>query len=123
MEVAFSSAVTCAENISLLFLLNPKPSCPIRVPVNAERGPTVGYSLPFEKERSLASTLAFLCSIRDDPGRIPALCIEENANSAGLNIIVAVNKSSWDGGRGYLQAVQQGLEKTMAVLSQVTDVE
>ncbi|KAH6959822.1 hypothetical protein BKA56DRAFT_599587 [Ilyonectria sp. MPI-CAGE-AT-0026] len=82
MDAAFSSSIACAENISLLYLLHSVPSPPIRSPINAQQTPKAGYSLPFDKERSLASTLAFLCSIRDDPNRIPAVCIEEDPDSA-----------------------------------------
>lgn len=104
------------------------PSPPIRSPINAQQTPKAGYSLPFDKERSLASTLAFLCSIRDDPNRIPAVCIEEDPdsedpNSAGLTIVIAINKASWADGRKDLQAVQQGLQKILATLARVADIE
>ncbi|KAH8759990.1 hypothetical protein F5883DRAFT_606458 [Diaporthe sp. PMI_573] len=113
MDAAFSSPITCAENISLLFLLHPTPSPPIRIPVNAEPLLKAGYSLPFEKERSLTSTLAFLCSIRDDPNRIPAVCIEEDPDSAGLVIVIAINKASWADGllRGAIQSLDNAKSK------------
>lgn len=109
MSMAVSSAIACAENISVLFLLHQVPSPPIRTPFNVEQARQAGYCLPFEKERALASTLAFLCSTRDDLNRIPVVCIEQRPDLEGLNIVVAVNKATWADGRQDLQAIQQGL--------------
>lgn len=64
-----------AKTISLLFLLHSVPYVPRATPIDRGLIREGGYNIPFDKEQGLASTLAFLLSIRDDPNRIPALCI------------------------------------------------
>lgn len=54
------------------------------------------YILSFERERSLASALAYISNIEDDPNHIPAVCIEEDHhpwNKSSHRILLAVNKS------------------------------
>jgi hypothetical protein len=109
--------VLCAENISLLFLLHSVPSVPKATPLGGDQIGEAGYSLPFEKERGLASTLAFLSCIREDPNRIPALCIESVSGSCSLKVHIAVNKSSFLDGNIDLLEMDRALRKILAPLS------
>ncbi|RGP62435.1 heterokaryon incompatibility [Fusarium sporotrichioides] len=84
-------SIVCAENISLLFLLHSFPSVPKATPIRKDQTNEAGYSLPFEKERELASTLAFLST---------------------------VNKSSFDDGNTDLSEMNRALSE---ILSQLTD--
>lgn len=90
--MAESANVVCAENISLLYLLNQIPSPPTvntpPLPINLPDR----YTLPFAAERSLASTLAFLSSITDSPRCITAICVQEQRGGDSLEIYVAINK-------------------------------
>lgn len=105
------SAITYAENIALLTLLH---SVPNSIPPQSVPFPPSSnalkllpfqrevYALSLHRERSLASTLAFLTQTEDDPNHIPAVCIEQCTNPTNLNILFAVNKSRWNDGDSIL---------------------
>ena len=112
-------AITCAENIALLSLLHTVPTPPSQNPNDSLQTSHRAYTLSFGRERSLTSTLAFLSNIKDDPNHIPAVCVEEDPNSAFLSVLLAVNKSRRHDGRQVLQALKQGFERIFAVLSQL----
>lgn len=106
-----------AENISLLFLLHP-------VPVQPKRNPSSGlsisqsytYTLPLDKERGLAGTLAFISSIRDDTDHIPAVCIVEELDSNCM-ILLAVNRVGSNDGTDILRDLKQGFDKIFNILA------
>ncbi|KAH7184574.1 uncharacterized protein B0J16DRAFT_319377 [Fusarium flagelliforme] len=117
MDNKMNPTILCAENICLLFLLHSVPSVPKATPLGGDQISEAGYSLPFEKERALASTLAFLSSIREDPNRIPALCIESASASCSLRVHIAVNKSNFLDGNIHLLEMDRALRKILAPLS------
>ena len=117
------AAIARAESIALLYLLHSVPTPPSPNSINGLRVHHECYALPFEKERSLAGTLAFLSSITDDPNYIPAVCVEEVPDSAFLNVLLAVNKDSRNDGNQILQRLKQGFEQIFAVLSRLLDSE
>lgn len=121
MDHEQNPAISCAENTGLLFLLHRVPCVPKTTPINRSLVRERGYDLPFDKERGLASTLAFLSSRRDDPNRIPALCVENVPDSHALRIHVAVNKSSFEDGKTYLLEMNVALSEILTSLSRVTD--
>ena len=123
LDTLTDPAITCAENIALLHLLHSVPTTPSSNPIDSLLACRNGYALSFEKERSLADTLAFLSKIENDPNHVPAVCIEEGPKSAFLNILLAVNKAKRDGGNQFLQKLKQGFEKIFAILSRVLDRE
>ncbi|KAK1690979.1 hypothetical protein BDP55DRAFT_510497, partial [Colletotrichum godetiae] len=103
--------VACAENISLLFLLNklqhksqpnPRSSYPIG---EKER------TLHFGRERSLCGAFAFLASIDGNPDFIPAVYIEERTEQRRLEIVVAVNKKGPSKGEEILSDIKRGFEQ------------
>lgn len=129
------ASLSCAENIALLHFLHAgrkegtigKGSVPARPSVAPVESLTIhrdDYVLSFERERSLASALAYLSNINDDPNRIPAICIEENHRPGGkssLQILLAVNKSECKDGDKFLQTIKTSFEGIFATLSQVAD--
>ncbi|CAJ2511764.1 Uu.00g073890.m01.CDS01 [Anthostomella pinea] len=80
-----------------------------------------GYSLPFERERLLASSLAFLSSISDGPHHIPAIGIEEAPKAGHLSVLIAVNKASPDDGEHILQELKKGFEGIFSLVSNADD--
>ncbi|KAK7459009.1 hypothetical protein Landi51_00602 [Colletotrichum acutatum] len=113
---ADDAAVACAENISLLFLLNKlqhmsEPNRPVPQPAEEEE-----RMLPFCRERSLCGALAFLASIDGNPDFIPAVYIEELTKSQQLEVVVAVNKESPRDGEGVLKQIRRGFEQIFSQL-------
>lgn len=99
------SAITCVENIALFSLLHSVPNSvalqSVPFPPSSNTLELLpfhqdAYTLSLHRERSLASTLAFLAQTEDDPNYIPAVCVEQCTNSTNLNILFAVNKSRWN---------------------------
>lgn len=88
--------IICAESIAALHLLHVVPARPSSNLVTNVQSRSAGYTLSFEKERDLSSTLAFLAYVRDNNNNIPAVCIEEDANTDYLNVLLAINQSNRD---------------------------
>ena len=119
-----NSAIACAENIAILYLLHSVPAPPTSNPVtSSDSQPPSSYCLPFERERSLCSTLAFISSTNDDPNRIPALCLQECPSEGSLHVLVAVNEAKYGDGLPVLQRIQVGLDRIFAQLSQAPQSE
>jgi hypothetical protein len=114
-----SPAVTCAENIALLYLLHSVPDLPSRNPIDRSPVGPNGYTLSFLQERSLAGTLVFLSKLKDGPEHIPAVCVQEGPQSTFLNILLAVNEARPGDGNVTLQNLKVGFEKIFALLSRV----
>ncbi|KAE9373333.1 hypothetical protein N431DRAFT_504021 [Stipitochalara longipes BDJ] len=114
-------AVTCAENIALLYLLHSVPDLPSRNPIDRLPIRRNGYTLSLLQERSLVGTLAFLSNLKDGPEHIPAVCVQESPKSAFLSALVAVNRARPDDGKEVLQNLKSGFERIFALLSQVSD--
>jgi hypothetical protein len=112
-------ATVRAESIALLYLLHSVPVQPSRNSVKILPISDGRYSLPFEIERSLASTLAFLSSTTDDPNYIPAVSLEEDPSSKTLKVLLAVNKVKQNDGKQVLQRIQNGFEHMFAALSRL----
>ncbi|KAL7621539.1 hypothetical protein AAE478_008864 [Parahypoxylon ruwenzoriense] len=114
-------AIVYAENIAVLHLLHPIPIQPSSNPVTSSHYRSTGYTLSFEKERSLAGTLAFLASTRDDKDHIPAVCIEEDRSEVHLNVLLAVNKAWSNDGNQVLEELKRGFERIFSPLAQISD--
>jgi len=116
-------AVICAENIALLHLLHSVPAQPSHNPVDTLPFRQKGYTLSFEREQSLTSTLAFLSKLKDGPEYIPTVCVEEDPDSGFLNVLIAVNKARPGDGKEVLQNLNSGFERIFRLLSLVSDGE
>ncbi|KAF2101672.1 hypothetical protein NA57DRAFT_34292, partial [Rhizodiscina lignyota] len=114
-------AISSAENIALLHLLHSVPTLPSSNPADIPTSRQNIYALSFKRERSLAGTLAFLSNIKDDPSHIPAVCVEECKKSTRLNVVLAVNKATFEDGSQILREIKQGLEGIFDVLSRTDD--
>lgn len=116
-----SSTVKCAESIALLHLLHSVPSKPFSNPSTCPQSHSTNkYSLSFEAERELAGTLAFLSSIKDEPKRIPAVCLHEDTETKSLNVLVAVNEAKHHDGLQALNAIKLGFENIFLLLSKAS---
>jgi hypothetical protein len=113
-------AIARAESIALLYLLHSVPAPPSSNQHNSTL-PDQNYSLPFRKERDLTSTLAFLSCTKDDPDRVPAVCIKQNTAAASISVLIAVNKRNAHGGNVVIRELEQSLESIFAILSRVTN--
>jgi hypothetical protein len=111
--------ITCSENVALLYLLHSVPTQPSSNPIKNELFRRNGYYLPFERELSLISTLAFLSSINDDSEHIPAVCVQQSAKPAHLSVLLAVNKTKPGDGNQILQKVKEGFERIFSIISLV----
>ncbi|KAI1309578.1 hypothetical protein F5Y03DRAFT_348043 [Xylaria venustula] len=110
-------AVKCAENIGLLYLLHRVPAQPSANTIAEIHSKAIGHSLPFDTERRLVNTLAFLANIDDDPDNIPAVCLEEKTQNRGLTVLLAVNRKGltirW---KKYASDIKTGFDKIIAAL-------
>lgn len=111
-----SLAISCSENIALLYLLHSVPALPSSNTINHRQEDD--YTLPLAREQRLASILAFLANTRVDTNHIPALCLKENSQS--IDVLVAVNKTTWEDGRSNLLELQRHFEQLFAILSAVS---
>lgn len=104
--------VSCAEIISLLWLLHPIPEKPKSNPLNFQSySESQLYTLPFDEERRFTGILAFISSIRDDSKHIPAVCVGESCDSSHLKIFLAVNKAGSNDGNSILNDIKRGLDR------------
>ncbi|KAK0748267.1 hypothetical protein B0T21DRAFT_419999 [Apiosordaria backusii] len=111
-------ALCCAENIALLSILSPPSYAPlINRPPYSESPPNPGRVLSFEAEVSLASTLAFLSAISDDPNHVVAVCVEELSKHKGVRVVVAINKECPESAEVKLGKIRDGLQKILKCLS------
>ncbi|KAI1212745.1 uncharacterized protein F4807DRAFT_348347 [Annulohypoxylon truncatum] len=111
-------AIICAEWIAALHFLHHVPVNPSSNPVTTIQTRSAGYTLPFEKERDLASTLAFLAFRNDDNNHIPAVCVEEGPNAAHINVLLAVNKLEYSSGRQVLEGLKKSFDGIFSLLDQ-----
>ncbi|KAI2464087.1 hypothetical protein F4781DRAFT_414184 [Annulohypoxylon bovei var. microspora] len=111
-------AIICAERIAALHFLHHVPVEPSSNPVTKVQSRSAGYTLPFEKERDLAGTLAFLAYHKVDVNHIPALCIEEGPDATYINVLLAINKFEYDEGRQILEELKNWFDEIFSLLDQ-----
>ncbi|KAI1417315.1 hypothetical protein F5Y13DRAFT_83058 [Hypoxylon sp. FL1857] len=111
-------AIICAERIAALHFLHHVPATPSSNPVTGIHRRSAGYTLPFEKERGLAGTLAFLAYPKDAVDHIPAVCIEEVGDAKYLNVILAINKAEQTSGQQFLEELKKRFEVIFSLLAQ-----
>ena len=116
-----SQAVVCAENSALLCLLRECPNAPsLHVPPANLAAPDPTRILSFERERTLASNLAFITSISNDPNHITAVCIEEpprrGPEAGRMKVLVAINKKAEESASAAMKKIASGLESIFDVL-------
>ncbi|KAM3460397.1 hypothetical protein NHJ6243_006005, partial [Beauveria neobassiana] len=114
-NMAQSAYVACAENISLLHLLQKVPEPPSVNLVPAIEHDATNYTLGMATERSLAGALAFVSSITDSPNCITAVCVQEQDQK--LHIHVAINKQKPTENNVTLGIICSGFNKMFTRLS------
>ncbi|KAF3386736.1 hypothetical protein F1880_001489 [Penicillium rolfsii] len=110
------AALVCAENIALNYLLHEVPEPPQQKPTERFRGSGKQYMLSFSKETELVEVLSFLAKTKDGPDYIPAMCVEQDPNSAAMKALLAINKRTYTDGDGLLQSLKTGFENIFKVL-------
>ena len=112
-------AVACAESIALLSILHAIPERPSKNQIDASHvRQDAAYTLPFEKERRLTATLAFLSSVSDDSNHVTAVCVEEDSQSGTLNVLLAINKRTRDSRGPILKEIEGGFKNIFKELNQ-----
>ncbi|PYH67034.1 nucleic acid/nucleotide deaminase domain-containing protein [Aspergillus vadensis CBS 113365] len=112
--------IVCAENIVISYLLRSIPLPPSRNHAEFLSGLKRRSPLPFDTDRKLVGTLAFIAYMKDDVEHIPAICLEDDPASGCLKVIFAVNKVSYNDGQDAICHIQQGLEHIFALLATVS---
>lgn len=112
--------IACAEAIAFMHLLH---TVPIKPSINprqqqAHINPSA-YSLPFDRERDVVNTLAFLSNIGEDPNHVPALCMHEKPGTGESEVIIAVNQARHGDGLSTLKDIKDGFEGIFHSLSRV----
>ena len=120
MATASNPIIVCAENIVISYLLRSIPLPPSRNHAEFLSGLKRRTPLPFDTERKLVGTLAFIAYMKDDVEHIPAICLEDDPVSGCLKVIFAVNKVSYNDGQDAICHIQQGLEHIFAILATVS---
>jgi hypothetical protein len=109
-------ATLCAEYIALSSFFYQIPALVVRNTINQSSIDKEDYVLPFSKERGLTKVLAFLAKTKDGWNQIPAVCVEQNPPGTILNVILAINKSTYADGDDLLQKLKRSFEEIFHVL-------
>lgn len=109
--------VISAESIGLSSLICKVPAPPSRDDTVCLSSLNRNYALPLNTERQLARTLAFLSHSKDDSDHIPALCLEEDQDTGGLNVIFAVNRISHKDGGAAIDRIKAGFDRLFSNLA------
>jgi hypothetical protein len=112
-----NAAISLAESIALLALLDNVLDEPTAIICPASRRTGDGRQLSLDQERNLAAALATLSGISDDSGHVMALSIEERVLPMGMCIKLAINKAQPHDGDEILGKVAVGFRRIFAALS------
>lgn len=111
-----SQGSTCAEQIALCLFFHEVPSAPVRNQINERFLDRNEYILPFNKERGLANTIAFLARTKDGHDYIPAVALEQDPSGTSLEVLLAINKRTWGDGDDILHKLKEEFEVLFGVL-------
>lgn len=110
--------VRSAHNNALLELLDPRPEIlPSISRQDSTQQEDEGRVLSIQKERELATNLAFLAGISDHSRHIMGVCIEELPDIEGCQVMVAINQRLPSDGDEIVKKVQKGFEQIFSRLS------
>lgn len=110
-------AVAAAECIAFLEILHRTPHQPCKNLRTASlNNRDTRYQLSFEKERDLASILAFLSSTKTDRNHIPALCLREDGLKQALELLIAVNEERPNDGIKILNETHKSFERLLQTI-------
>lgn len=114
-------ALNCADNVAILSLLHEVPELPSKDSAIDRWQHSHGYVLTFEDERLLSSTLGYLASVSDKSDYIPAVAIEQNIDGTELDLLIAVNRASYQDGQQTLLRMREGFMNIFAQLQGMCD--
>ncbi|OJD18822.1 hypothetical protein AJ78_01154 [Emergomyces pasteurianus Ep9510] len=117
MPSSSDPTIVCAEIIGISSLLHTIPVPPSRNRIDCLLPSETHYTLPFDAERKLAGTLAFLAYSKDDIDHIPAICLEEDPDLGALKVIFAVNKANSEDGSEAIRLIEHGFDGIFAILA------
>lgn len=113
--------IRSAHNNALLELLDQRPKALASIPQQDSTGQEdKGRILSIQRERELATNLAFLAGISKDSDHVMGVCIEELPDIEGCQVMVAINQRIPSDGAEITKRVQKGFEqifKRLSVLS------
>ena len=95
------------RSISSLYAVHKVPEAPTTSRIKPGNDPT--RRLSFEREKEIASHLAFLSATSDDTRKVMAVCVEEHNDGEGITIRLASNS-------GDLSLVRDGFMRIGEVL-------
>ncbi len=80
------------EAITLLYMLNECPESP-KDNQQPQTLPALSskYQLPFQREKQIVESLAFLSATKNDSDRVTAVCLEEARDRGSCNIRLTSN--------------------------------
>jgi len=110
------------ENITLLSILTKEvPSPPTLNPVvpSQNQGSST-RSFSVDCECDLASSLAFLTRLSDQPNDVIALALEEVSSPRALKVVIAKNKQEPGDREDVLDRIKLGFESIFRILSRAT---
>ncbi|KAK8134628.1 hypothetical protein PG984_006640 [Apiospora sp. TS-2023a] len=110
-------AIECAKSIACLHWLHEVPNSSRKNPWTRQHlREGQGYTLSFTDERNLTGVLAFLSGISNDSNCVTAVCVRENRQTSGLEVLLAINRGEADMNSDVLRKVKNGLETIFEVL-------
>ncbi|BCS19488.1 nucleic acid/nucleotide deaminase domain-containing protein [Aspergillus puulaauensis] len=117
MPSELNPLIISAESIALSSLVCSIPAPPSDNNTECLPSSNRKYTLPLDTERQLARTLAFLSHSKDDVNHIPAVCLEEDQDTGGLNVIFAVNRTSHKDGGAAMARIKTGFDRLFSTLA------
>lgn len=109
MEEYTQARCRAAQNAILLASLDelPIPPCETELVANSEC-----CALTLRRETQLADDFAFISSMKHDPNRVTAICLEANQNGDGIVFRIASNSGSLERVVKELQAIADIMMQT-----------
>lgn len=112
--------VRLAENVAVLHVFDALPGdSSDNHPPSKAIARDLRRVLSFERERFLASGLAALADISDDPNHVVAVAVEERPSTQGLAVLVSINRANAASAEGTMAKIKGGLQDIFSVLAKV----
>ena len=114
-------AIACANNLAGLSAFQTlfSRSKPFVNPQSSHERQWRGYSLPFDVETKLTSTLSFLASTIHGSRNSTATCIQEIPEASAVNVLVAISKGNVMQGKRVLGRIRREFSDIFAALARV----
>jgi hypothetical protein len=117
---ALPSNIALTEYASLLWLIHNVPEQKSANPRRTAASSNAERILPFEWERALTSTLAFLSKVTGNKEDITAVCVEETSNKHH-RVLLATNKARSAGSHANLDRAKEGFDTLFETCSKIRE--